>query len=73
MHNSATDAAADIRPLGIALAHSMAICRPGRDLGRMMILNRLYLGSKPLVQLACRAELQRCRAAVRGQLLAVVS
>jgi hypothetical protein len=60
------------RPLGIALAHTMVVCKPGRDIGRLLILNRLFAGSKPLVQVQCRGELARCRAAVRGELLAMV-
>lgn len=63
----------DRKPLGIALAHAFARCRVGRDHARLAILNRLYQGSKPVVQIACRVELHRCRAAVRGELLAAVS
>lgn len=63
----------DRRPLGIALAHAMVVCKPGRDIARLLILNRLFQGSTWAVQAQCRAELTRCRQAVRGELLAMVS
>lgn len=63
----------DRRPLAIALAHCMVVCRPGRDIARLLILNRIHDGNSFAQQLQTRAELQRCRQAVRGELLAVVS
>lgn len=72
MFNSATETADAARPLPIALAHSLVVCKPGRDIARLLILNRLFNGLTLADAIRCRNEIQRCRAAVRGELLAVV-
>jgi hypothetical protein len=63
----------DRRPLGIALAHELMKCKVGRDHARLAILNRLFSGSNSRVRIMCRVEFDRCRKAVRGELLAAVS
>lgn len=61
------------RTLPHALAHCMAACRPGRDIARLLILNRLYAGCTWSQRQECRVELVRCRQAQRGEVLAVVA
>jgi len=53
------------KPLPIALAHDMAVTKPGDP--RMVMLNRLFSRLTWAAQQQCKAELQRCREAVRGQ------
>lgn len=49
--------AANIRPLGVALANELGRCKPGLDQKRLTLLNRVYHGSWAKEQLRCRAEL----------------
>lgn len=54
---TATLCAQNIRPLGVALAHTLGRCKLGRDQERLELLNRVYRASLPAAQLQCRAEL----------------
>lgn len=73
IHCSATNCAAGVRALPVALAHEMAKCKAGRDYARLEILNRIFNTLDNACKLATRAELRECRAAIRGERLAVVS
>lgn len=53
-----------VRPLPVALAHRLARARPGDP--AMTTFNRLYASLSVADQVRCRAELQECRAAIRG-------
>jgi hypothetical protein len=64
---------AETRPLPIALAHCMVVCKPGRDIARMLILNRLFNSLDLAGRLQTKAELAACRDAARNKRQAVVS
>ena len=58
------------RPLWKALAHLFARRKPGA--ADLPLLNKLYRGLLPTDQVRCRVEILECRAAIRGERLAVV-
>lgn len=60
------------RPLGVALAHCMALT-PISAQDRHALFAKVYRDSLPAVQVACRAELQAMREAKRGETEARVS
>lgn len=62
---------ARVRPLAIALAHSLAVAKLG-DTDRQVLLGRVFRTLRIGEQIACRGELRACKAAQRGHTLAVV-
>lgn len=61
------------RELGVALAHCMGVCKPGRHVARLELLNKVYRDSGLWVQLQCRGELKAMRIAKSGQVEAKVA
>lgn len=59
------------RPLAIALGQELARAKLG-DNARQALLGRIYATLPAGQQLACKAELAECRAARRGERLAMV-
>lgn len=62
-------AKAKVRALPIALAHCIA-ATPLSNWQRMTLLNRVYYTLSPADKLRCKAELELCRMAKRGELRA---
>lgn len=60
------------KELPIALAHALAVTKLGDD-KRHETLFRIFMSLPLAGRLACNAELRECRAARRGERLAVVS
>jgi len=68
MFNTLHDLRAEPRSLPVALAHQLAVTKPG-DV-RLTLLNALYLDLNPADKLRCLGELNACRRARRGESLA---
>ena len=65
------DLRAEPRPLPIALAQQLVLCRPGDP--RLPLLNGLFRDLSPADKLRCQGELYECRRARRALLLAKVA
>ncbi len=48
------EAAQSVRPLSLALAHLMAVCKPGREPQRLELLNRIFGRMNHAAQMQCR-------------------